>query len=303
MKAIAISKPHAVAVVAQPSTATAVMALIERAVLDPAFDVAKMEALLKVKERLDAEEARKAFVRALAQFKENPPIVLKSKQVKFTTNAGTTQYRHATLGATSAIIGAHLSKYGLSHRWNTQQADGKIKVTCILTHELGHSESVSMEAPYDQSGGKNAIQAIVSAKSYLERHTLNAVTGMAAQDEDDDGRASGKPPVPEPIPGPKEAKKSKPAAPPPAAKPKEPEAPTKGQDSFTIKVPFLFGKLGNLVMRGPLDHQKYRIDDATAKTSKANFQDGDTAEVAWEIRDGVKHVADLDRKAGGAAGF
>lgn len=289
-KALVVDKPkaRAVAVVAQPTTAVAVMALIERAVLDPNFNVEKMEALLKVKERLDAEEARKAFVRALAQFKENPPIVLKAKQVKFTTNSGTTSYKHATLGQTSAILGAHLSKYGLSHRWKTEQKDGKISVTCILTHDMGHSESVMLEAPYDQSGGKNAIQAIISAKSYLERHTLNAVTGMAAQDEDDDGKASGKAPAPEKIADPKESGS------------KESPSPTKGTDTFTVTAPFLFGKPDKVEFRGPSTHQKYRIDAAAAKTAKANFKDGDTSVVTWELRDGVKWIVDLERKSADA---
>jgi len=43
----------------------------------------------------------------------------------------------------------------------------------------------------DMSGGKNAIQAVISAKSYLERHTLLAATGLTTKDiEDDDGRGA-----------------------------------------------------------------------------------------------------------------
>jgi len=73
--------------------------------------------------------------------------------------------------------------------------------------------------------------------------------------------------------------------------------PTAGNDTFTISGSFLFGTGGKVEMRGPKPDQKYRIDPATAKTAKANFKDGDTAEVAWEIKDGVKWVTDLDRKA------
>lgn len=294
-RALVVDKPkHRAIAVTAPSTAVAVMALIERAVLDPNFNVEKMEALLKIKERLDAEEARKAFVRALAEFKAEAPAVKKTKQVKFTTNSGTTQYKHATIGQTVAIIAPHLSKFGLSTRWTVAQKDGKITVTCILTHELGHSESVMLEAPYDASGGKNAIQAIVSAKSYLERHTLMAVTGLAAQDEDDDGKASGKAPAPEKIADPKESKAKAPPA--------EPAAPTKGTDTFAVGETFLYGKPPKLEFRGPSEHQKYRIEEATARTAKANFKAGDTAVVAWEIKGGIKTVVDLDRKAA-ASGF
>ena len=292
MTAIAkiVDKPLAVRAAA-PTTAVAVMALIERAVLDPNFDVAKMESLLKIKERLDAEEARKAFVHALAEFKADAPAVKKRKQVRFKTDRGETAYKHATLGETVAIIAPHLSRFGLSTRWKVEQKDGKITVTCILTHDLGHSESVTLEAPYDASGGKNAIQAIVSAKSYLERHTLMAVTGLAAQDEDDDGKASGKAPAPEKIADPKGK----------ATKEQESPAPTKGTDTFAVAAVFLYGKPDKIEFRGPSTHQKYRIDAAMAKTAKANFKEGDTAVVAWELRDGLKWVANLDRKAADAA--
>ena len=138
---------------------------------------------VKYEERL----AEKAFVSAMAEFKQNPPTILKEKHVKF----GTTEYFHATHDAvTSAIIGG-LSNHGISHRWDVDQKDGKIGVTCVLTHRGGHSQSTRLEAGYDTSGGKNSIQSIISAKTYLERHTLLSATGLSTRDiEDDDGRGA-----------------------------------------------------------------------------------------------------------------
>jgi hypothetical protein len=48
-----------------------------------------------------------------------------------------------------------------------------------------------MSGPHDQSGGKNAIQAIASTVTYLERHTAIAITGVAVSDEEDDDGAGG----------------------------------------------------------------------------------------------------------------
>ena len=193
MKEIAtLEKPCLPAVVHNPSDA--LMSIISRAATDPTFDVAKLEKLLDVKERWEREEARKAFDSALSDFKSSPPEILKDKAVSF----GTTSYKHATLGNVSEIIGSALGKHGLSHRWDVEQKDGRIKVACILSHRSGHSVRVSLEAGPDTSGSKNPIQAIASAISYLERYTLLAVTGMATNDEDDDGRqgaAEGKPPI------------------------------------------------------------------------------------------------------------
>ena len=149
-------------------------------------DLAQLQALMDMKERWEASESRKAFVAAMNAFKADPPELEKTKLVKFKD----TKFMHATLDKVCAIVGAALSKHGLSHRWEVQQADGAIKVTCVLTHELGHSERVTMQAGADTTGSKNAIQAIGSAVTYLQRYTLLSATGLAAKDQDDDGNGA-----------------------------------------------------------------------------------------------------------------
>ena len=150
-------------------------------------DLAQLQALMDMKERWEATEARKAFVAAMNAFKAAPPELEKTKLVKFKD----TKFKHATLDNVCAIVGAALSTHGLSHRWEVQQEATAIKVTCVLTHELGHSERVTMQAGADTTGSKNAIQAIGSALTYLERYTLLAATGLAAKDQDDDGNGIG----------------------------------------------------------------------------------------------------------------
>jgi hypothetical protein len=151
-------------------------------------DLDKLERLMALQERWEANEARKAYVGAMAAFKANPPSLTKNKHVAF----GNTKYDHATLDHVTDTIGAALHGHGLSHRWEVDQIEGKIKVACVLTHVLGHSERVTMEAPADTSGQKNSIQAIGSTVTYLQRYTLLAATGMAAKGMDDDGAGSGK---------------------------------------------------------------------------------------------------------------
>jgi hypothetical protein len=163
------------------------MAMLQIAVQQGA-DLDKLQKLMDLQERWEASEARKAFVSAMSAFKANPPELFKNKHVKF----GNTEYDHATLDNVSIAIGEGLSKHGLSHRWETSQVDGKIKVTCVITHNLGHSEEVSLESTADTSGAKNSIQAIGSTVTYLQRYTLLAATGMAVQDQDDDGKGPDK---------------------------------------------------------------------------------------------------------------
>jgi hypothetical protein len=149
--------------------------------------IEQMQQLMDLQERHEANEARKAFVAAMSAFKADAPRILKNKEVSF--GAGKTAYKHATLDDASEKIGKSLSEHGLSHTWDVEQLDGgMIKVTCRITHILGHSESVTMQASPDTSGSKNSIQAIGSTTSYLQRYTLFAASGIAPSDADDDAR-------------------------------------------------------------------------------------------------------------------
>jgi len=152
-----------------------------------------IEKMMSLQERNDANEARKAYHRAMAAFAENPPDIEKDKKVSYTTSKGTTAYSHAQLGTSTAKIQSALSPHGLHASWRTIQTDKSIKVVCRITHELGHFEETDLSAGADDSGSKNSIQAIGSTISYLERYTLFALTGLASKDMDDDGKGADPP--------------------------------------------------------------------------------------------------------------
>lgn len=161
--------------------------IIARAARDPSTDLDKMERLLQMQERVMTKRAEQAFVAALSEFKAQPLSIRKNKHVAY----GTTEYDHATLDEVCRSVNGGLSAVGLSYRWNTEQMEGgRVRVTCILTHRDGHSERTVLESAPDQSGGKNAIQAIGSAVSYLQRYTLLAALGVATGGADNDGRGA-----------------------------------------------------------------------------------------------------------------
>ena len=153
-------------------------------------DLDKLEKLLTLQERWEANEAKKAYHKAMAAFKANPPTILKDKSVSF--GAGKASYKHASLNNVCEEINKSMSPHGLSASWRVSQ-NGAISVTCKITHEFGHSEETTLAAPSDTSGSKNAIQAIGSTITYLERYTLLALVGLATSDQDEDGNAAGKP--------------------------------------------------------------------------------------------------------------
>lgn len=149
------------------------------------MSISDMRGMLELQKDWEANEARKAYVQAMSDFKRNPPEIFKRKEVAFSG----TQYMHATLGDVTTAIMQALAEHGISHRWDTSQETGRIVVTCILTHKLGHSETTTLEGSPDDSGKKNRIQQVASTVTYLQRYTLLAATGLATKDvEDDDGQ-------------------------------------------------------------------------------------------------------------------
>src|SRR3546814_111257 len=173
-----MSTQNAIATVEIPGTPQTRQAITPMQMLQIAVeqgaDLDKLSKLMDLQERWEANEARKAYVSALNAFKADPPTVVKNKRAGFDSKktGDRTEYEYATLDAVSAIISASLSEHGLSHRWEVQQLDGgAIRVTCILTHEMGHSERASLQAGADQSGSKNNLPANGSPVTYMARST------------------------------------------------------------------------------------------------------------------------------------
>lgn len=167
---------------------------IVMAALQKGYDPAFIEKMMDLAERNEKNEARRQYFQAVADFKKNPPEVLKDKENQ-QFSKGEKKAMYVSLGRLVTTVNPALGQHGLSASWEINQAEKMVKVTCKLSHRLGHSESVTMEAPPDASGGnaKNPIQQIKSTVTYLRAATFEAVTGIAATEEansDDDGNGA-----------------------------------------------------------------------------------------------------------------
>lgn len=161
-------------------------------VVQQGADPEKMGQLMLLQERWEANEARKAFTNAMAEFKTKALTIIKDKHVSFQTQKGRTEYDHATIGNVVGVVIPALAEHGISHKWNLSQEKDWVRVECVLTHRLGHAETVSMGGPPDDSGGKNRLQSYASTVTFLQRYTLLAACGLATSDQpDDDGQGSG----------------------------------------------------------------------------------------------------------------
>jgi hypothetical protein len=177
----AAAKQSNVVEVVSPGRQLTPLEMVDRAVQAGATPET-LEKLMTLQERWEASEARRAFDSAIADAKAEIKPVVRNKQ-------GHNNKRYADFAAIARVIDPVLSRHGLSYRFRSEQGD-KINVTCILSHKLGHSEQTTLSGPADASGNKNAIQAIGSTLSYLQRYTLMQAVGLAAAD-DDDGAAAG----------------------------------------------------------------------------------------------------------------
>lgn len=188
----AVTKHEASAEVSHIQT-DPMISMIERVVMSADADLDKLERMLAMKERMDAQNASRSYAAALSAARAEIPPIIKDATVDFTSSKGRTHYQHETLAGIAKAIDPILSKHGLSYRFRTDQGNGGVRVTCIVQHRDGHSEETSLSGAPDGSGSKNSFQAVGSAVTYLQRYTLKAALGLSAEVDDDAQGAAPRP--------------------------------------------------------------------------------------------------------------
>lgn len=175
-------------IIETPKEGLAVQPDIIALALDKDLDLDRMKLLIEMKGREDEKKAKMAYAEAMAQFKLEPLVILKDMK--------NSQYHDSPYASKGHLVNTVIpvfAKYGFAHKWEMKQENGLVKITCVITHKLGHSESSSFEAPPDKSGSKNPIQEIKSTRTYGEVITFEDAVGISAcdTDVDDDGNLAG----------------------------------------------------------------------------------------------------------------
>jgi hypothetical protein len=173
------------ALVEAPALSVSQMTPVQMAyqLISSGADFASVKEMMALSKELAADQARRSFDEAVASAKAQIPTITKNAK-------GHNNKAYANFAAYAKVVDPIIAQYGLSYRFRTEQTD-RITVTCIVSHKGGHSEENSLSGPADTSGSKNAIQALGSTLTYLQRYTLIQALGLAASD-DDDGRSYGK---------------------------------------------------------------------------------------------------------------
>lgn len=147
--------------------------------------VETMEKLFALREKVKAEQAKEAFVQALATFQSECPVIEKTKKV-LNKNSTTVRYMFAPIDSIVKQIQKPLAKAGLSYTWQVKNEPGLVTATAKVTHILGHSEESSFQIPIDTEGFMTAPQKVASALTFAKRYSLCNALGISTGDEDTD---------------------------------------------------------------------------------------------------------------------
>ena len=161
------------------------LAIVARLAENPNVDPDKLVKLYELAERSRTARAKEAFNAAISAAKGEIGPIYKNKTVDFTSQKGRTNYRYEDFAEVARTVDPILAQHGLSYRHRATQNGSRLSVTCILSHREGHSEDTTLEADNDNSGNKNAIQAVGSTATFLQRYTLKLALGLSASTDDD----------------------------------------------------------------------------------------------------------------------
>lgn len=168
------------------------LAMIEKVAFDPNVDVAKMEKLLDMQERIFDKQTTIDFNKAMVSCQKEMPIVVAK------VSNDQTRSKYAKVEHILQSIKPTYVKHGFSMSFGTDKSQLKdhIIVTCDVMHESGYSRQYMSEMPMDSTGikgsvNKTAVHATASAYTYAKRYLIGMIFNLTIADEDDDGVKAG----------------------------------------------------------------------------------------------------------------
>jgi hypothetical protein len=197
-RAVAV-KEDAPPVVAEPQSLLPAIIQLSR---DPSVDVAKLQAILDMQERLEKRESERAFNEAFAQMEPKLPRIARNGVVEYPVNKNDPKgpkekaFNFARYEDLDHGIRPILREHGFSLSFSTAPRSaegGGLVVTGVLLHSGGHSKEASIPLPLDTSGGKNNLQGGASTFSYGRRYTTTMLLNIVTEGADDDGKTGGTP--------------------------------------------------------------------------------------------------------------
>lgn len=173
---------------AQPVPANALIQVIERAALNPDIDVAKMERLLAMQERIFSRNAEMAFNAAMT--------AAQSEMTRVSADAVNpqTKSKYATFAKLDRELRPIYTKHGFSLSFDEGDSPKQehVRVLCYVSHIEGFSRTYHRDMPADGKGAKGGdvmtkTHAAGAAGSYGARYLLKGIFNVAVGEDDKDG--------------------------------------------------------------------------------------------------------------------
>jgi hypothetical protein len=171
-----------------------VLQVIERLAINPEVSIDKIERLIAMQEHIMEREAEIAFEAAMARVQARMPRIDKRGLINAPGKDGKAGHRtpYALLEDVDTGLRPLLMEEGFSVSFSSEPAAGGTIWRCIVGHQAGHSKIFSTPVlPADQTGSKNAVQAIFSASTYARRYCLCLAFNIITTGADDDAKATG----------------------------------------------------------------------------------------------------------------
>lgn len=172
----------------QAAESATILQIIQQVAMSPDADIDKMERLMAMHERFQAQQAKQQYDEALAQMQEELPVIGERGGIK--DKNGRIQSTYALWEDINEMIKPVLAKHGFGLSFRTPRNEKGIEVEGVLSHRAGHRETTSLLLPADTSGSKNGVQAVASSVSYGKRYTAGALLNFTTTGEDDDGNGA-----------------------------------------------------------------------------------------------------------------
>ena len=159
-----------------------------RTAVESGADVDKLEKLMDLQERWQAEKARKAFFEAMNQVQSEIEPIRKDATNSFTKT------RYALLETIHKALCPIYTQHGFAISFSEGDAkrDGDIRVSAVVMHKDGHSQEYHADLALDAAGAKGGanktdVQAKGSTFSYGRRYLEMMIFNLSLTNEDDDG--------------------------------------------------------------------------------------------------------------------
>jgi hypothetical protein len=146
--------------------------------------VETMEKLFALKQRVDADRAKEAFVQAMAKFQASCPVIKKEKKVNDKT--GKLRYKYAPLDEIVKQVKKPLGDNDLFYSFKEEKDKDFATAVCTITHKLGHFEVSTFQVPIGNEDYMTDAQKYGARMTFAKRYAFCNALGILTGDEDTD---------------------------------------------------------------------------------------------------------------------